>query len=287
MTSSHPETELALASDGPARLLAGGTAFEQRLLQAAHNQPVPDAALQRLARTLNAPLEPAASAVPGGAGATKGLSRWITAGVLGGIGLVATLTASHSRTGEGTEQRPAPEEPALQARLNPAPDLWPLTVTDTPPAHRATVEPSAPPSATRASLPQPRRQRHAVPSPRDARAVSENAPQPDRSLRAELRALEAIQQTLGAGRAADAARALGEYHEHFPGGELALEAELLGVDVALATGQEQLARQRAAALLARGDGARYRDRLNALLKTAHERIERNAAPHERGEVVEP
>jgi hypothetical protein len=288
MTSSHRETELALASDGPARLLAGGTAFEQSLLQSAHGEPVPDVALQRIARSLNAPL--ATSAAPSGAGAAKGLSRWVTAGVLGGLGLVAPLIASHWRP-EKQDQGPVPEQPALQARLNPAPDQWPLTVTDSPAPPTATqtvtAEPSAPRSTPRTPPPEPRRQRHAAVSPR--RDAAEKAPPspPDRSLRAELRALEAVQQTLAAGRAADAARALDRYHEQFPGGELALEAELLGVDVALGTGQKQLARARAAALLGRGDGARYRDRLNALLKSADERIETNAAPHERAEVVQP
>jgi hypothetical protein len=279
MTSPQRETELALASAGPPRLLAGGTAFEQSLLQSAHSEPVPDAALRRIARSLNAPL--ATCAAP--SGVANGLSRWVTAGVLGGLGLVAPLIASHWRL--------VPEQPALQARLDPAPDQWPLSVTDSPPPRTATqtvtVEPSAPRSMRRASPPEPRRQRHRAVSARRDAADTARPSLPDRSLRAELRALEAIQQSLAAGRAADGARALDRYHEQFPGGELALEAELLGVDVALGTGQKQLARARAAALLARGDGARYRDRLNALLKHAGERIETNAAPHERAEVVQP
>ena len=277
MTSSHSEAELALASEGPRRLLAGGTEFEQRLLQAAHAEPVPEAALLRIASTLNTPLEPAGSALSG-AGAAKGLSRWITAGVLGGIGLAVPLIASHWRAGESTEQRPLPEQPAPRARLSPAPDSWPMTVTDPPPAAAEPV--SAEPPAPRPSPPRPR--------PRQ-RAVAENPPppRPDRSLRAEVRALEAIQQRLAAGRAADAARALEQYQEQFAGGELGLEAELLGVDVALGTGNRQLAQQRASALLARRDGARYRERLNTLLKDAKEGIETNAAPHERAEVLDP
>src|SRR5262249_2527530 len=131
------------------------------------------------------------------------------------------------------------------------------------------------------------------------RALPPSAPDPDRSLRAELRALEAVQRALADGRVEDAARELEAYGAHFPHGQLALEAQLSGVDVALARGQRELARERAAALLAQSGGIRYRERLATLFESAQgtapggvqsgqgRGIEASGASHERAEVLGP
>jgi hypothetical protein len=87
---------------------------------------------------------------------------------------------------------------------------------------------------------------------------------PEHGLRAEVRAVEAIQQALRAGRAGDAERRLDDYSRRFPGGELAIEAELLRIDLDLARGDRAAARARALALVARPAAARYRERLEAL-----------------------
>jgi hypothetical protein len=88
----------------------------------------------------------------------------------------------------------------------------------------------------------------------------------ERGLRAELRAVEAIQQALRAGRADDAERRLADYSRRFPRGELAIETELLRIDLDVARGDQVRARERARALIARPAAGRYRERLEALMQ---------------------
>jgi hypothetical protein len=83
-------------------------------------------------------------------------------------------------------------------------------------------------------------------------------------LAAEVRAIESIQASLGWGDAEAAAAALARYRRQFPDGELALEADLLDIDVALARGERPQARRLARALLARPAATRYRARLEGL-----------------------
>jgi hypothetical protein len=83
-------------------------------------------------------------------------------------------------------------------------------------------------------------------------------------LRAELVAVEAIQRALRAGRNSDAERRLADYARRFPRGELALEAELLSIDLDVAQGELERARSHARELLERAEATRYRARLEAL-----------------------
>lgn len=120
--------------------------------------------------------------------------------------------------------------------------------------------------------------------PATSRAVP--APSADASgLRAELVALEAVQRALRAGRADEAERSLSAYTLRFPHAELALEAELLGIDVLLARGESDRARAQARELLARPDAARYRERLEALGESAALGSERALSPHKGAEVI--
>lgn len=117
---------------------------------------------------------------------------------------------------------------------------------------------------------------------RAARSKDACSPPPRRAaqgLRAELSALEAVQSALRAQHPQLAADALAAYSRRFPAGELEREAELLGVDIALARGNRELARARARELLSKPDGARYRKRLDAL------RIEFSGSAHGSPEVI--
>jgi hypothetical protein len=87
-------------------------------------------------------------------------------------------------------------------------------------------------------------------------------------LREELRALEAVQSAVRAGRGSEARRGLEDYARRFPEGELRLEAELLGLDVSLVRGERRQARERALELLKRPEAARYRERLQAISEAA-------------------
>jgi len=86
-------------------------------------------------------------------------------------------------------------------------------------------------------------------------------------LAAEMRAIENVQTLLGWGQAQQADAALRDYRASFPHGELALEADLLNVDVALAQGDLARARALARDLLERPGAGRYRARLSSMLET--------------------
>lgn len=90
----------------------------------------------------------------------------------------------------------------------------------------------------------------------------------DRSLGAELRALERSQRALAQGSSSEAQQALDDYTARFPQGELAMEAELLQIDVLVARGERQRARELARELALRPQAARYRERLQMLLRRA-------------------
>jgi hypothetical protein len=264
----------------PVRLLAGGgSAFERRLLEAAQLDRMPSASRQQLAQALQVP----------NASAPAGLLRSLTQAArvwkygaalgLGAVGVLAALTALRGLSPTLAEQTPEPAlasapmitatppgaarssaPPILEAepRLNAAsgthtasprsqPGVMPLTAV---PHRRAKAQ-----GGLRAS---------ASPTPATKPKASTTASSTTPSLGDELRALEAIQHTLHAGRADAADRALHEYTRRFPGGELAIEAQLLAVDVALARGQQTRASTLARQLLALPGAARYRERLQGL-----------------------
>jgi hypothetical protein len=292
----NPGVEPPLEADSalePVRLLAGaGGAFERRLLASAAEDAMPAAALQQLAQALHVP----SSALPT-LGAelqrTAWLGKYLALAGLGALGVVASVVASGGRV------TPARTEPvAIAAVVAPAPTPAPEAVS---PAEVSRAEVSraevsraevsraevSRAEVSRAEVPridvaqtEPARPKIATPR---SRASAHAAAQPRRStaqgLRAELQALEAVQSALRAQHAERAADALAAYSRRFPAGELEREAELLGVDIALARGDRQLARARARELLSKPDGARYRERLDAL------RIESSGSPHGSPEVI--
>jgi hypothetical protein len=85
-------------------------------------------------------------------------------------------------------------------------------------------------------------------------------------LLAEVRLLESARDALRAGHPAAARRSLDEYRARFGHGELGFEADLLEAEWATSAGEPRRARALAEALLARPGAARYRERLERLLK---------------------
>jgi hypothetical protein len=86
----------------------------------------------------------------------------------------------------------------------------------------------------------------------------------------EVRAIESIQALLGWGDAERAAGELAAYRQRFPQGALALEADVLDIDVALARGERGRARELARVLLERPEARRYRPRLEALAEGSNQ-----------------
>jgi hypothetical protein len=86
-----------------------------------------------------------------------------------------------------------------------------------------------------------------------------------RGLLEEVRFLEEVSALLKAEQSERAARALTRYERRYPEGELAIEAALLRVELALAQGERSRGLQLARELLARPAASRYRARLSRLL----------------------
>jgi hypothetical protein len=261
----------------PTRVLAGeGNAFARRLLESAREDGIPAAPLERLARALNVPA-PLPLAVPLAAG--RGSLGWVYTASLVGLAAFGVLSIGERVRSEAdrTPLVPISAPPDIETSSSPA-------VSNSEPSPRAprVTEAAAALASSHASAPRPReaRSREAWPrettrtqpqTKRDTRAASTDAmptAHATSTVTEELRALEAAQLALRAGRSGDAQRALDDYARRFPRAELALEAELLRVDVSLARGERTLAVERARALGARPGAARYRERLDALLKDA-------------------
>jgi hypothetical protein len=251
----------------PVRLLAGGgSALERRLLASAGADQMPHASRQRLQRALTVVGTPCRT---GSLAHWLGASRFVKYGSFTGLGALALLGAWAAR-----DPLPvAPPEMATPVARAPA-SAGHLTASATTPL--PVPAPSAPPPdargvSERAAAP---RVPHADSSnPRATSAPRTPAPKAvptGGGLREELRLLEAAQTALRAGRVNDAQRALDEHAYRFSGGELALEAELLSIEVSLARGQRRQAQARARRLLARPGAARYRQRLEALERAGNE-----------------
>jgi hypothetical protein len=252
-------------ADAPPRLLeGGGTAFERFLAESTRGQRAPSASLERLAAALQMP----SSAMPRAplvnpsprAPTTPALRRVISFAGLGALGLIAIVGAHRWLAAPGIEpevqERSSLHELAAPERI--AESSEPSEVQ--PRAAAPDVEPT--PLSARAAKRPPAPLHRSVSAPRKARPPG---------LREELRALESVKGALEGGRASDAAHALDGYERTFPRGELALEADVLGVEVAFAQGDRERAERQARELLARPDAVRYRSRLMALAPAANEK----------------
>ncbi len=266
MISLPPEDEMP--EPAPRRLIEGGAGEHERsLVASARLDRVPSAAKARVAAALGGVLAEGPAVMHAeGSGASAGgapessLHRLGTRSafrVLGG-GLVGAAALSIWLNGTPRGDRAAPDAPAS---LAPSPAISARSAA--PPETSASEPSAAPPAApARSDL---GKARGAV-----ARAVTGHAVPDAAGLLAEVRALEAVQSALAARRIDRAARDLDAYRRRFPRGELAIEADVLAIELALARGQREAARHAADKLLARSEAQHYRSRVRALLER-HER----------------
>jgi hypothetical protein len=259
-----PSAELA-----PCRLLEGGAGeHERRLLASARFDQTPSGAKARVAAALGGVFElhaaPSAAPAPGAsepAARSAGLSvsgtRWglgvVGAAVVGAIALSLGLPAA---TGESSnagamgggfvsDAPPARDEPAAS-----------------PAEHSQQPEPT--PHAELSQQRVPARPDRSAPERPKKEGVAQG--EDDSGLLAEVRALEAVSSAIGAGQPDRAARALDAYRRRFARGELAVEADVLAIEIAVARGDERAASTGAERLLARPEAEHYRARVHALLE---------------------
>lgn len=292
-TIEMPTADTAADGLGPRRLLdGGGDGFERMLVEPSLSERVPRASLERLMRALELPPEAlppdAVETLP--SAPTRDAS-WLlrhAGGLrLGAIGVVAVglgltgwrlASREHQATPppapfaqEATAATAAQEGREARANVLSAADSRaarsPEPVVGAPARDVEVARALRPPLPTRA----PRRAQQPAAAARqlDSSAELRGSSAELRGLSAELRALERVQRALLDRQPSAAASALASYRRQFEHGELALEAELLGVEVALANGDGDGARTRAREIASRPAAARYRARLDALLGAAN------------------
>jgi hypothetical protein len=270
MTAPSPDDEMPSTELAPRRMLDGGAGErERRLLASAQLDRTPSGAKARVAAALGSVLEPH-EAPSGAERATRGDAlprsgtRWgfgvVGAGTVGAIALTLWLlpatpgessNAGSTLGGAALESSAAPPQPspaapprAASTRAAPA-DLSP---------HANPAKHEAPPLPDRS---------------RPRRANAEDGANDDErggGLLAEVRALEAVSSAIGAGQADRAARELAAYRRRFARGELAIEAEVLAIQIAVARGDDAAASVGAERLLARPEAEHYRARVRSLLE---------------------
>jgi hypothetical protein len=274
MTALPPDDEMPSTELAPIRLIDGGAGErERRLIASAQLDRTPSGAKARVAAALGGVLEPnespsiPAPAAPeraaSGALRSRSGARWsvgiVGAGVLGAIALTLWLSASPgAKNADSTPSGRALEPSDAPSRHSPA---------ALPPAELPQQADLTQPNLVRPDpLPQsvaPRSQRSRPQRPFKQGVVTHGAP--DAGLLAEVRALEAVSSALGAGHAERAARELDAYRRRFARGELAIEADVLAIQIAIARGDDEVARASAERLLALPEAEHYRARVRALL----------------------
>jgi hypothetical protein len=288
MTVPCPDDETPSSELAPRRLIEGGAGEHERsLVASARLDRVPDAAKARVAAGLGHVLElRAASGAPasglepcaGGAALPRFVDRWspgvVGAGVVGAIALALWLRATpEERPSAGRARELAPEVNATLAEPHHLP--------------RPSVASPSPKSAAPSSTPEARSsaelEKQTAPARPERPAASRSregagAKPRDSGLLAEVRALEAVRSAIGAGRADRATRELDAYHRRFAHGELSVEADVLAIQLAVARGENAVARAAAERLLARPEAQHYRARVSALLEGQGERS-KDAAAH--------
>jgi TolA-binding protein len=103
-------------------------------------------------------------------------------------------------------------------------------------------------SASRTALPETK---SSIDEPKSAAIAAARSTVSDRSLAAELSALEAARAALAKGEASGAATLLDAYVTAYPHGRLELEAEVLRIDVLARSGKPDVAKKRAQSFLRR------------------------------------
>lgn len=263
----------------PRRLFDGGNARERELLDSARFDAAPAGASERVAAALRQRLSAALPRAPGGAaltgtsleangvgvlGAQPGrIAAWLGSGVA--LAVLAGAMAWSARTSPPAMNTAPPSVPAHEA------PAWPPEPTRADPAAPAAassdvaVVESAP--ASRASVAKaPAKATHRTAKQASAPHAAREAALGAGGLLEEVRALDAVRVALRRCKDGAAARALDSYRERFAAGELALEAEVLGIDIALCEGREAEAISLARALLDRPGAHRYAAHLQGVLR---------------------
>jgi hypothetical protein len=272
----------------PPRLLGGGSAREQQLLQSARWDTAPGGARERMAAVLGPVLGNVLGNVPGNVpgdvpgpvpvlssegGSGRGeLPRAVftpRAALLGlaGAGIAAYLLASLlSPRAAVPQDRPEPQ-------LAPLVDGQPVSSGG---RSAVVASPDLAEGAPVLQEPAPQRQ-HRVPSAKiDTANTGATPPQRGAGKRAavaesagtlleEVHLLDTIRSALRAGELPTAQRALAQYDRRFPSGELHNEKSVLALDLLLARGQQEPARARARQLLEQPGMQRYSARLRAIV----------------------
>jgi hypothetical protein len=271
MTALSPDDETLSPELAPRRMLDGGAGEPERLLLAAARlDRVPGGAKARVAAALGGVLEPQvapsarAPELERAAGGDS-LSRLGTRSALGvvGVGIVGAIalslwlrsTPKASSDGVFTPRGPVPV--ANTAHLEGAP------AAAAEPSHAAQAAPTERAEHALREVPP----RHDGSEPQRARrqAARSHAEPVDSGLLAEVRALEAVSTAIDAGQPGRAARELAAYRRRFAQGELAIEADVLAIQIAVARGDRETASAGAERLLARPEADHYRARVRALL----------------------
>lgn len=254
----------------PIRLLvADEHVFARRLLESAGNDAIPEAPLRRLAQALSVPVP--APPMPSVGHAFRA-GRWAAirgyAASVVGLGAIGVLAS----------QWPAGAEPAaasvveaaalpVAASASDRDALASSGIVSTTAAEAVTVATDAAPAVAELASGSKAEPRSKEPqrSPRGPARRAAEAPSATSTLTEELRALELAQRALRANHVDDAERALAAHSRRFSRPMLAVEAELLEIDVLLARGLRSKAVERARALVSRPGAGRYRERLGPLL----------------------
>jgi hypothetical protein len=278
MTALSPDDETTGAELAPRRLLDGGAGeHERHLLAAARLDRVPPAAKARVAAALGGVIELQASprelefagrgAPPSQSGTRTGLGV-LGAGVVGALALSLWLQATPGERSNpaSTAGGPVLESEATAAQSGDAPLRGASARPSSSPwaAEAAENPTAAAPAGLSQQATQPPRLGRTEPPHRRKR--TDTAHDVDSGLLAEVRALEAVSSAIAAAELGRAARELEAYRRRFARGELAIEADVLAIQIAIARGDEKTATAGAERLLARPEAEHYRARVQALLE---------------------
>jgi hypothetical protein len=193
--------------------------------------------------------------------AAAGLLFWIKSVAIAGLCVVGTVAVV--RLAAEPARAPASSDPLPTARANRTSPAGrspiPLPVAAPAPApaeipETATIAPSA---TKKTMAPSERR-----PQPAASAAVVDSAPRD--SLASEAALLEQARAMLE-GNPLAALTTLDAYTTRFPGGQLAIEGELLAVDALRRLGRTSEAKARGAALLDRAHGSLYEPRIRTMM----------------------
>lgn len=291
MTPLLPEDELPNPELAPRRLLEGGAGERERdLIASARLDRVPSDAKARAAAALGGVLErhAAPSAAPhdelarvarGDTLPRIGARSTLTvvgAGVVGAIALwlLAPQESSSSDAGAHTApatpaavEAPGAGAPASGAQLGKPPvSRPPPSLDDRPVATPPSMQTEPAEEPVRPSLDAPPRRGHSEAQRRMKQANMAPAATVDTGLLAEVRALEAVSAALAARDSDRAERELAAYRRRFARGELAIEADVLAIEIAASRGDRNTAKAGAERLLTRPEAEHYRARVRALLE---------------------